>query len=104
MLAMVTAQSIGLLLGASVQQFEKAQVLATVVILTLMLVGGFFARHIPAALFWLKYVPLTPLLFSVQSSMCACSTLQQGVSILSQHSFTRDMSISIRWARLCSSM
>lgn len=60
MLAMITAQSIGLLLGASVQQFEKAQVVATVVILTLMLVGGFFARHIPEALFWLKCAPPPP--------------------------------------------
>jgi hypothetical protein len=55
MLAMVTAQSIGLLMGAAVPQFERAQVVATVVILTLMLVGGFFARHIPSSLFWLKY-------------------------------------------------
>ncbi|GMH34285.1 hypothetical protein BSKO_02119 [Bryopsis sp. KO-2023] len=55
MLSLLTAQSVGLIIGASVMDFKKAQTITTLMMLTMMLTGGFYIRKIPGWLKWLKY-------------------------------------------------
>jgi hypothetical protein len=47
LIAILVAESLGLLLGAAFQSLQYALTAATVLLLTLMLVGGFFVRHLP---------------------------------------------------------
>ncbi|QDZ19367.1 G-family ABC transporter [Chloropicon primus] len=51
-----TAASLGLLLGAAFLNLKRAQTAATIVMLTLMLTGGFFVQNIPVWLQWLPYL------------------------------------------------
>lgn len=53
-LGVLTSQSVGLLIGAAMPQFETAQTTATIVILSFMLASGFWIQQIPSFLFWLK--------------------------------------------------
>eukprot|EP00803_Ostreobium_quekettii_P010334 evm.model.scf_2037.2 EVM.evm.TU.scf_2037.2 scf_2037:9622-19005(-) len=55
MLLTLVGQSVGMLIGASVMDVQKAQTVATVLMLGLMLVGGFFVREVPSWIDWLKY-------------------------------------------------
>lgn len=56
MLTLLMAQSLGLLIGATVMAPKTAQTVTTVVNLTMMLVGGFYVTNIPAWIGWLKYL------------------------------------------------
>ncbi|WZN59536.1 G-family ABC transporter [Chloropicon roscoffensis] len=51
-----TAASLGLLIGAACLNLKRAQSVATVVMLTLMLTGGFFVQNIPVWLSWIAYL------------------------------------------------
>ncbi|GMH46168.1 hypothetical protein BSKO_14136 [Bryopsis sp. KO-2023] len=42
MLSLLTAQSVGLVIGASVMDFKKGQTITTLMMLTMMLMGGFY--------------------------------------------------------------
>eukprot|EP01026_Neomeris_dumetosa_P031549 TRINITY_DN2500_c0_g1_i3.p1 TRINITY_DN2500_c0_g1~~TRINITY_DN2500_c0_g1_i3.p1 ORF type:complete len:686 (+),score=50.56 TRINITY_DN2500_c0_g1_i3:130-2187(+) len=56
LLMVLLAESIGLLLGASVMDSKAAQTMASVLMLTVMLVGGFMVRDVPDWADWLKYL------------------------------------------------
>jgi ATP-binding cassette subfamily G (WHITE) protein 2 len=47
LLSVLIAESLGLLLGASLRNLQHAITVATVLLLGLMLVGGFFVRNLP---------------------------------------------------------
>jgi hypothetical protein len=47
LLAVLVAESLGLLLGAALESLQHAMTAATVLLLSLMLVGGFFVRNLP---------------------------------------------------------
>ena len=53
-LTMLVAQSFGLLIGALVMVPKTAQTITAVVMLTMMLVGGFYVTNIPVWIAWLK--------------------------------------------------
>lgn len=55
-LSTLVAQSFGLLIGATVMQPKTAQTIASVLMLTFMLVGGFYVKSIPGWIGWLKYL------------------------------------------------
>lgn len=55
-LAVMTGQALGFLIGAGFDDIKIAQAFATVVVLFLMLLGGFFARNIPMWLSWVGYL------------------------------------------------
>eukprot|EP00210_Caulerpa_lentillifera_P005992 g5727.t1 len=55
-LAGLNVQTIGLLLGATVRNPQTATSFATVLMVTLMLVTGFWVRDVPDWLGWLKYL------------------------------------------------
>ena len=57
----------GLFLGTVVHDMEKVIVVATIVMLTLLLVGGFFVTNIPTWLAWLKF--LSPFQYSYEAGM-----------------------------------
>eukprot|EP01026_Neomeris_dumetosa_P054849 TRINITY_DN494_c0_g1_i16.p5 TRINITY_DN494_c0_g1~~TRINITY_DN494_c0_g1_i16.p5 ORF type:complete len:189 (-),score=16.39 TRINITY_DN494_c0_g1_i16:483-1049(-) len=50
------AESVGLLLGASVMDTKAAQTIASVFMLTVMLAGGFLVRDVPCWMSWVKYI------------------------------------------------
>ena len=56
LLIMFVSQSLGLLIGATIQNFRTALSITTVTVLTIMLVGGFYVRNIPIWIRWLRYL------------------------------------------------
>src|ERR1700733_5819284 len=46
-MSVLVAESLGLLLGAALKNLQHAITVATVLLLSLMLVGGFFVRNLP---------------------------------------------------------
>ena len=55
-LCLLVAQSFGLLIGATVMVPKTAQTITAIIMLTMMLVGGFYVTTIPAWIAWLKYL------------------------------------------------
>eukprot|EP00887_Chlorella_sp_A99_P001388 scaffold8.g1388.t1 len=56
LLSMLVAQSLGLLLGAMSMNVKTSQSIATVLMLTIVLTGGFFVVNLPAWIAWLKWL------------------------------------------------
>jgi hypothetical protein len=56
LLALLVAQSFGLLIGATVMVPKTAQTITAVIMLTMMLVGGFYVTNIPPWIAWMKYL------------------------------------------------
>lgn len=51
-----SAESIGLFIGAALLDMQQALVSATIGMLGLMLVGGFFVRNLPIFVYWARYL------------------------------------------------
>jgi ABC-2 type transporter len=51
-----TSQSIGLFVGAVCMDMRAANTLLTVIILTFMLIGGFYIHTVPVWIAWFKYI------------------------------------------------
>ena len=66
LLSVMAGEAIGLLIGASIYDMEKAMTIMTVVSLALMLLGGFFIAHVPVWLRWGKYI--SPFKYSFDAS------------------------------------
>lgn len=58
LMAIITAQSMGLLLSCAITDAATVQIVAPVLLLTLMLTGGFYVnpRNVPSWMIWLKYL------------------------------------------------
>ncbi|CAK9274523.1 unnamed protein product [Sphagnum jensenii] len=57
-LFVIAAQGLGFLLGAAMMDVKKASTLASIIMLTFMLTGGFFVQSIPVWINWLKYLSI----------------------------------------------
>ncbi|GBF97037.1 ABC transporter G family member [Raphidocelis subcapitata] len=55
-LVVLVAEAWGLLLGGIFMHARKAQTATTVIMLTFLLVGGYYARNIPVWIGWLRYL------------------------------------------------
>ncbi|KIY91979.1 hypothetical protein MNEG_15984 [Monoraphidium neglectum] len=55
-LVVMVAEAWGLLLGGIFMQPKKAQTATTVIMLTFLLVGGYYARSIPVFISWVRYI------------------------------------------------
>ncbi|XP_021833984.1 ABC transporter G family member 9-like [Prunus avium] len=58
LLSVLVAQGMGLALGALVMDQKKAAVLASVLMVSFLLAGGFFVQHVPAFIAWIKYISI----------------------------------------------
>ncbi|GJP53838.1 hypothetical protein CLOM_g12966 [Closterium sp. NIES-68] len=58
-LIVTTAQGCGLFLGAAVMDVKVATTLASVLLLTFMLAGGYYLQSIPPFISWIKYISFT---------------------------------------------
>ena len=67
LLSVVAGEAIGLAIGASIYDFQKAITVMTVGALFLMLLGGFFAESPPEWIDWAKY--LSPFKYSFDSAL-----------------------------------
>ena len=56
LLSMFVAQSLGLLLGSWLMNPKTAQTVAAVLMLTIVLTGGFFVQNIPSWIAWIKWL------------------------------------------------
>lgn len=65
LLATMVAQTIGLFIGATVMVAKTAQTIAAVIMLTFMLVGGFYVTNIPPWIGWIKWVSFLTYTFSL---------------------------------------
>mmetsp|Transcript_24064 Transcript_24064/g.37098 ORF Transcript_24064/g.37098 Transcript_24064/m.37098 type:complete len:165 (-) Transcript_24064:61-555(-) len=66
LLSVMAGESIGLFIGASVMDFQRAITLMTVFSLALMLVGGYFVENIPSFMRWLSF--LSPFKYAFDAS------------------------------------
>lgn len=66
LLSVVAGEALGLMIGASIYDMEKAMTVMTVVSLALMLLGGFFVDNVPSWLGWGKF--LSPFKYSFDAS------------------------------------
>ena len=66
LLSVIAGESLGLMVGATIYDMEKAMASMTVVSLGLMLLGGFFLRNVPSWLVWGKF--LSPFKYSFDAS------------------------------------
>lgn len=68
----LVSQGLGLALGAVLMDVKQATTLASVIMLTFLLAGGYYIEHIPPFMTWLKYISLSyycyKLLLGVQYS------------------------------------
>lgn len=55
-LSATTAQGLGIAIGAAMMDVKKATTLASVILLTFMLAGGYFVEHLPSFISWIKYI------------------------------------------------
>jgi len=67
LLSVVTGQGLGQLVGAAFDDVQIGQAVATVAILFLMLMGGFFANNLPVWLSWVRYV--SPFAFASNAAL-----------------------------------
>jgi len=58
LLNVLVAQGIGLALGALIMDLKSATTLASVIMLTFMLAGGYFVQKVPSFIAWIKYISL----------------------------------------------
>ncbi|XP_019052049.1 PREDICTED: ABC transporter G family member 22-like isoform X1 [Nelumbo nucifera] len=77
-LSVVAAQGLGLAIGAAFMDVKKATTLASVLIMTFMLAGGFFVQKVPSFMLWIRYISFNyhtyRLLLKIQYG-CSCSGL-----------------------------
>ncbi|KAL5843803.1 hypothetical protein ACOSQ4_009761 [Xanthoceras sorbifolium] len=55
-LSIVAAQGLGLIIGAAFMDVKKATTLASVIVMTFMLSGGFFIKEVPLFMSWVRYM------------------------------------------------
>ncbi|KAJ8532388.1 hypothetical protein K7X08_012311 [Anisodus acutangulus] len=55
----LVTQGLGLALGAFVTNQRSATILGSVIMLSFTLVGGYYIRHVPSFVAWIKYVSIT---------------------------------------------
>ncbi|XP_058088081.1 ABC transporter G family member 21 isoform X1 [Magnolia sinica] len=55
----LVSQGLGLALGAVLMDVKQATTLASVIMLTFLLAGGYYVQHIPPFIAWLKYISLS---------------------------------------------
>lgn len=67
LLAVVTGQGLGQLVGAAFDDIQVGQAVATVVIVFLMLLGGFFTTNLPGWLSWVRY--LSPFAYASNAAL-----------------------------------
>ena len=56
LLCVLTAQSLGLLIGSIITNPKMGQTITTIIALTMVLVAGFFVQDIHVWISWLKYL------------------------------------------------
>lgn len=66
LLSVLAGESMGLCIGASIYEMDKAMTVMTVITLAMMLVGGFFVQNVPEFLTWAKY--LSPFKYAFDAS------------------------------------
>lgn len=107
----ITSQSIGLVIGASVQTFKKALLVASIVMLSFMLLGGYYNSNVPVWLSWVTYVSFITYSFSamlnvefsssdtfrcsVESTMYTACKMSNGTSGITGTEVLQQLNVSV---------
>lgn len=67
LMSVLAGESIGLLVGATVLDFEKSMALLVVLSVMLMVAGGYYIDNIPSFMVWFQY--LSPFTFAYNGSV-----------------------------------
>ncbi|KAI3820575.1 hypothetical protein L1987_08123 [Smallanthus sonchifolius] len=59
LLSVLVSQGLGLALGALVMDQKSATILGSVIMLSFTLAGGYYVQHVPAFIFWIKYISIS---------------------------------------------
>ncbi|WOL18541.1 NDR1/HIN1-like protein 12 [Canna indica] len=81
-LSILAAQGLGLVIGAALMDVKRATTLASIIIMTFMLAGGFFIQRVPFFMSWIRYLS-----FNYHSYRLLLK-IQYGCTSASQHSTT----------------
>ncbi|KAK1260344.1 ABC transporter G family member 14 [Acorus gramineus] len=57
--SVLAAQGLGLAIGAAIMNLKAATTLASVLMMTFLLAGGFYVLHVPSFISWIKYISLS---------------------------------------------
>jgi hypothetical protein len=66
LLSVMAGESYGLMVGASIDQMDRAMTCITVIALSMMLLGGFYVENVPGFVSWAKY--LSPFKYAFDAS------------------------------------
>ncbi|KAJ8498771.1 hypothetical protein OPV22_009323 [Ensete ventricosum] len=56
MLIVITSQGMGELIGAAILSVKRAGLMASLVLMLVLLTGGYYVQHIPKFMMWLKHI------------------------------------------------
>ena len=56
LLSVLAGESYGLLIGAAIDEMDRALTATTLVSLLMMIVGGFYVENVPSFLHWIRYI------------------------------------------------
>ncbi|GBB84166.1 hypothetical protein RclHR1_01080022 [Rhizophagus clarus] len=65
LLGTITSQSLGYFFGATLLNIQKSMTVSMVFMLASMLLGGFYIKHLPTGLNWIKYLSFIKYLYSL---------------------------------------
>ncbi|KAG1346475.1 ABC transporter G family member 9 [Cocos nucifera] len=68
LLEVLIAQGLGFALGAMVMDLKASTKLASVILLSFMVAGGYYVQHVPRFIAWIKYISYTYYTFKIQIS------------------------------------
>ncbi|XP_038981126.1 ABC transporter G family member 9-like [Phoenix dactylifera] len=68
LLQVLIAQGLGFALGALVMDLKASTTLASVILLSFMLAGGYYVQHVPPFIAWIKYISYIYYTFKIQIS------------------------------------
>ncbi|KAK1307783.1 ABC transporter G family member 9 [Acorus calamus] len=57
--SVLAAQGLGLAIGAAIMNLKAATTLASVLMMTFLLAGGFYVLHVPSFISWIKYISIS---------------------------------------------
>ena len=81
MLSTLVAQAFGLFIGATVMNAKTAQTIAAVIMLTFMLVGGFYVTNIPVWISWIKWLSYLTFAFNLLLKVRGGRGLASGAAV-----------------------
>ncbi|XP_020208086.1 ABC transporter G family member 9 [Cajanus cajan] len=100
LLNVLTSQGLGLAIGAIVMDQKSATTLASVIVLTSVLVGGYYVQHVPKFMAWLKYFSINyyiyHLLMGSQYESSGTYPCSSGKCLIAEYPMIKQMGLHLQ--------